>query len=204
MTCVGEILGYVPNVYKAKACVRGCTMCWQEYCTIVPTTWSMEMVVCNGVYEHPHLSRELVYDDLGNEIGWPIHILVSDMVTFKDLPRGKSRRDVVWHVLRYGGDINRRSSTMQTPLFEVNDSELFFYMTRRGALVNAVDENGQTVLHKHVLEGGTAFIEEIWPIPGVSSLARVKDNFGRIPYDYMLCFQRLAHPTVSSLLSIHL
>lgn len=179
-------------------------MTWETYnaTTRVENDWSMTMTICHGVYEHPHFSNEMIVDAHGVKFDWSIHWIVGDMCDDSKVPHGKTRMDVLKHIIEHGADVNQLTHHVDfTPLMETIDGEVFGYLLSKGANVNKRCCGKINILHERIDSVQASTIEAIWHFPGVSGLAHEKDNRGQTPLDCMIQYQRKTYPRIVEFLS---
>lgn len=189
----------IPYTLK-EPCADGCKMTWQMYHIMhVNHDWDITTTICHGVYEHPHLSNELIVDRHGISFDYPIHWIVGDMCSDNDAPNGKTRMDVLAHVINHGADVNNQITDEMTPLMVAIDVKVFAYLLSKGADVNKRCMSGN-ILHArtHICKVDT--IATIWHFPGVASLAHEKNNDGKTPLECMSKYERKEYPHIVQLL----
>lgn len=183
-------------------CGEGCAMTWQEYNTIrYPESWVCSSVVVDGVYEHPHLSREVIYEQNGRIREWPINYLVRCSHSAYHLSRGVDILKTIDHVLENGADVNQPSVMNGiTPLFRSSGVGVFQHLLNRGADIKVRYDENRTLLHYFVDSHRIGLIQEIMHVPGVVDLIDEKSDGGVTAYDMTDKHNCMKYPIVASFL----
>lgn len=185
-----------------EPCGGECKMTWKMYESMtLGNGRDIVATICHGVYEHPHLSNDLYVDRYGTPFDYPIHWIVGDMYTDYKAPHGKTRMDVLKHIIENGADVNvKESITHYTPLLNTFDVDIFEYLVSHGANIDDCDSKGNNILHHCVQVGGMRHIKNIWHIPGVAALARERNKMEKTPLDLVNTWQHKQFSEIVTLL----
>lgn len=182
-----------------EGCNEGCTMTWREYHKHANSPWFNMRSIISCAFEHPHLSRDMIHDQDGCAVDWPINeIMYHQNIKWN----GMDILDIIDHLLENGADVNQAGTCLElTPLMQANNRAVFDHLLMRGANIKQTYHQNQTILHYYVNMGKYDFLREIMYTPGIDELIDVKSTSGETAYDLMTKKDRLKYPDVAYVLS---